>query len=201
MAIEEFSPDPPPPQSNPGALWAGLVLVAIAVLGGIGIFWFMQARDEALPPARNGDSGTDLPPPVRTPSVVEVTDGALKASSDAGLTLAVTDVATREENEICVWAGRLVLRNDGAAALDVERPDAGNTYLELEEAGGRQIRSRQESRTVERLSLAPGASTSAEWRDEFGKGITRFRVVHVETVGEVTRVVATPWIDVPKGGR
>ncbi|GEM_PF-3972916 len=209
MAIEEFSPEPPPPQPNPGAFWGGLVLVAIAVLGGGGIFWFMSLDSDVKgPPQKNGAGATALPPPVRTPSVVEVTDEALKASADRGLTMVVTDVASRDENDTCVWAGRIVLRNDGQAALDVERPDPGNTYIELEESGGRQVRSRQGSRTVERVPLAPGASTATEWTEEFGRGITRFRFVHVETIGEEKRlakpacwVVATPWIDVPKGGR
>ncbi|MEK7866110.1 MAG: hypothetical protein AAB434_05460 [Planctomycetota bacterium] len=200
MPIEEFSPELPPAKPNPGALWAGLVLVVVAVLGGLGIYWFVSSEQDAKAPDE-GSQALDLPPPVRAPSVVEVTDEALKASADKGLTMVVTDAATRDENGICVWAGKIVLRNDGAEGLDVERPDAGNTYLELEEAGGRQVRCLQESRRAERVPLGPGASTGAEWKDEFGKGITRFRFVHVETVGEAMRVVATPWMDVPKAGR
>lgn len=202
MPIEEFSPEPPPPQSSPGALWAGLLIVAIAVIGGVGIYWFMTSNRQAQGPGQgDGAPAADLPPPVRTPSVIEVTDEALEASADKGLSMVVTDVASREENGTCVWAGRIVLRNEGVETLEVERPDAGNTYLELEEAGGRQVRCRQESRTVERVSLGPGASTAAEWKDEFAKGITRFRFLHVEAVGEERRVVATPWIEVPKAGR
>mgnify|MGYP001581272403 CR=1 FL=1 len=202
MPIEEFSPEPPPPQSSPGALWTGLVLVVIAVLGGVGVYWYMTSDQGVKAPSQgDGTPATDLPPPVRTPSVIEVTDEALKDSADKGLAMVVTDVASREENGTCVWAGRIVLRNDGAEALDVERPDAGNTYLELEADGGRQVRCLQESRTIERVPLGPGASTATEWRDEFGTGITRFRFIHVETVGEGMRVVATPWIDVPKAGR
>ncbi len=202
MAVEEFSPEPPPPQSNPGAMWAGFLLVVVAVAGGIGIFWFMTTkRAEEASTRGNGAPSVDLPPPVRSPNVVEVTDEALKASSALGLALAVTDVATSGNEGVCRWAGRIVLTNGGPNPLEVDAPDAGNTYLEVESGEGVRARCRQETKASLRQPLVPGASASMEWQDEFGPESKRIRFVHVETSGEERRIVATPWIDLPKGGR
>lgn len=201
MAVEEFSPEPPPPQPNPGAMWAGFLLVVVAVAGGIGIFWFMTTRQAEGPsPGPNG-APVDLPPPVRSPSVVEVTDEALKASSALGLALAVTDVATSGDATVCRWAGKIALTNGGPNPVEIEAPDAGNTYVEMETGEGVRSQSRQESKALRRRPLAPGASETMEWRDEFRPEVTRIRFVHVETSGDERRVVATPWIELPKGGK
>ena len=37
--VEEFAPNPPPPQADPQAFWMGLVLVAVAVLGGVVVYF------------------------------------------------------------------------------------------------------------------------------------------------------------------
>lgn len=195
--MEEFSPDPPSPPPNPGAMWAGLILVAVAVLGGIGVFWLFTAGGGGKEPPRPRPV-PEIASPVRLPSVVEVTDEAIRTSSAKGLALAVTDVATSESGGLCRWAGRIVLANGGGTPIVVEAPDAGNLYVEVETAEGVRVRSRQESKGLRRVSLIPGGSAATEWRDDFEAGVKRFRFVYVGKAGGETCVAVTPWIEIPK---
>lgn len=199
MVVEEFSPEPPAPRPNPGAATVAFLLVALAVMGGIGIFWFLRPRaDSRTTGPRNGQPALS---PQRLPNVVEATDEALAASAQLGLALAVTDTATSQTDGVVRWAGQIVLSNDGPSPVEVEMPDAGNTYVEVETAEGVRVRSRVETRAVQRVPLPPGASVVAQWQDEFEVAVTRIRFVHVETIGEETRVLLTPWIEMPKGGK
>lgn len=195
--VEEFAPNPPPPQSDPGAFWMGLVLVVIAVLGGVIVYFgFIQQKEPAVVTLRTDDG--PIAPPVRAPSVEEVTDTALAPAKELGLSLVVSDAAVSEKDGVVRWAGQVLLRSDGASSIEVEKPDAGNTYLEEETKEGPNVRCRSESGRVTKLPLFKDSCTGMQWEDEFRRDRTvRFRFVHVEVADGGKRVVASAWIDLP----
>lgn len=200
--VEEFAPNPPPPQSDPQALWMGLILVVVAVLGGVIVYFgFIQQKKPTAAPQPMDP--TPIAPAVRAPSVEEVSETSLAPAKELGLSLIVSDVAVSEKDGVIRWAGQVLLRNDGASIVDTEQPDAGNTYLEEETNEGPNLRCRTESRRATRIPLLKDSCAGMQWEDEFRREKTvRFRFVHVEVVDGGKRVVASPWIDLPpKKGR